>query len=274
VSAAFARRLTRAGASALALVAGACFATQNDVRLLQSNMADARAAAARSDSARAAQLDRVIASLGAVTDSVRTLSARTTRGQADAAQQQYAMEQQLIQIQELTGQSQRRLQELRGQLEARGTDAPASAPGDTSRGGSAGSATPAAPAGPGPNQLYQLSLDQLRRGNAATASAGFSDLLAQYPKSDVAPAARFYYAESLAALGKKAEADSQYIMVYTNAPTSERAATALYKHALSLSLGGDVAAGRAALERIIKLYPRSDEALLARDRIEQLNKAK
>lgn len=263
-------RIARAALPALALVCGACFATRSDVQLLQTQMTDARTAAARADSSRGAQLDRVIATLGSATDSIRALSGRVARAQADASQQQYAMEQQLIQIQELTGQSQRRLQELRAQMEQRSSEVMAPAAGDSAR-----AATPAQTnAGPGPNQLYQLSLDQLRRGNASTAAAGFTDLLQQYPTADVAPAARFYLAEALSAQGKRAAADSQYVMVYTNAPTSERAATALYKHALSLLQGGNAAEGRAALDRVVKLYPRSDEALLARDRIEQLNKAK
>ncbi len=275
-------RLARALAPALAHVTRACFATRSDVQLLQTDVSHVRADFMRADSVRAAQLDRVIETLGAATDTLKALSARTQRAQADQTQSMYSLEQQLIQVQELTGQSQRRLQELRAQLESRGLDASlaggSSAPGAGAAADSArptGTARPTAttPAGgPGPNQLFQLSLDQLRRGNAQTARGGFEELIRQYPSHEVAPAARFYLGEALTSLGKRAEADSQYVAVYTRTPKSDRAATALYKHALNLQQAGDAEAARTAFERVVKQYPRSDEAELSRERLQRPGK--
>ena len=263
---------------ALAVVASACFATRSDVQLLQSDIGTLRTEQARSDSARGAQLDRVIASLGVVGDSLRVTSGRLTQFQGDVRGELFSLGQQLIQIQELTGQSQRRLQELRAGLEERAqsaTPAPSGAPGAAP---AAGAATPAAPGAaaaaaapapgaPGPNQLYQISLDQLRRGSAAAARSGFQDLLRQYPTSDLAPDAQFYIAESWAASGSAGTADSVYQVVVQRYPTSPRAPTALYKHALALLQGGHAAEGRAALQDVVTRYPRSDEAELARERL-------
>ena len=263
---------------ALALGARACFATRSDVQLLQSDIGTLRAEQARSDSARGAQLDRVIASLGVVGDSLRVTSGRLTQFQGDVRGELFSLGQQLIQIQELTGQSQRRLQELRAGLEERAQSAvpaPATAPGTVP---AAGGATPVAPGptaaagapapgAPGPNQLYQISLDQLRRGSAAAARSGFQDLLRQYPTSDLAPDAQFYIAESWAASGSAGTADSVYQVVVQRYPTSPRAPTALYKHALALLQGGHAAEGRAALQDVVTRYPRSDEAELARERL-------
>ncbi|MDF1505953.1 hypothetical protein PYV61_23575, partial [Roseisolibacter sp. H3M3-2] len=133
-------------AARLALVAvlpaatGACFATRTDVRVLQQDIASARAEAARADSARARQPDAAAAQLRAAQDSLRSLSQRAAGFQGDAKDDLRAIREQLIQVQELTGQSQRRIQELRASLAGR---APGVAPG----GGGTPGATPGAAAG-------------------------------------------------------------------------------------------------------------------------------
>ena len=250
---------------AVLLAAGACFATQTDVRALQNDIAVLKAERAQADSADRAQLQRVLTTLGAVSDSMLVLTTRSGRFQADVRQEIYAMQQQLLTIQELTGQSQRRLQELRASMEQRaqvltGTGAqPAPAvPGDT--------AAPRA-GGPGPNQLFQLALDQLRRGSTGSARAAFQDLLRQYPKSDIAGDAHFYVAESFAAEGKATSADSVYALVVSGYPASSRAATALYKRAVNAQAAGRADEARAFYEAVVSQYPRSDEAALARDRL-------
>jgi tol-pal system protein YbgF len=255
---------------------------QNDLRVM-------RMESMQADSARRAQLDAVIAALGRTQDSLRTMHAQVMKFQGDSRGEMYALGQQLIQIQELTGQSQRRLQELRGSLEQRAAElqappaaapapqasaAPAAAAPDAGAAGvpnaTAAAAPNAAPAGPGPNQLFQLALDQLRRGSAVAARSGFQDLLRQYPSSDLAPEAQFYIAQSFETEGSVASADSAYALVVSRYPQSARAPSALYKRALALQAQGKVQAARAALDQVIRQYPRSDEAVLARDRLRTL----
>jgi tol-pal system protein YbgF len=270
----------------VALVAtGACFATQSDVRVLQTDVQTLRAERARQDSVMQARFDELMASLRTTSDTVRALSDRVTRLQGDVRGDLFQMNQQLLQIQELTGQSQRRLQELRSSLEARQQDvAPVMAPQTpvTPPRDSAASAAPAgqnpsaaAPAGapggsPGPNQLFQSSLDQLRRGSPASARRGFEELLRLYPTSDVAGEAQFYIAEAFSAEGNTAAADSAYATVVTKYGQSARAPTALYKRALLLQQRGNIALARTALNDLVRRYPRSDEAQLARDRLRTL----
>jgi TolA-binding protein len=62
-----------------------------------------------------------------------------------------------------------------------------------------------------------------------------------------------------------AAADSAYAAVVTRYPSSPRAATALYKRALAQQTAGRTAQSRALLERVVKEYPRSEEAVLARE---------
>jgi tol-pal system protein YbgF len=286
---------------AVILAAGACFATREDVRLLQTQLQQYQAQAAQSDSVRKAQLDRVIEQLGLVGDSLGDLGTRMSKFQGDVEGSVYSMGQQLIQIQELTGQSQRRLQELRAGLEVQrgtfsqpppGTSSQPIAgqpgqPGGTTPGVAsgvdsgrtvatvpavtAGAATPGGGAGtPGPNELYQLALDQLRRGSTGAARSALTDLLKQYPNADVAPDAQFYVADSYDREGNTAAADSVYQLVVQRYPSSERAPTALYKHGLTLVTAGKVQAARAALQQVVSKYPRSDEAVLAKDRLRTL----
>ncbi len=244
----------------LAIVAGlllsGCFATKGDVEQLQTQLVSLQTSTSRADAAQRAGLEQAIAQLGRVNDSLRAVGVRLARLQSDVQTDRYEVARQILQIQELTGQSQRRLQELRASVEERsGTSAPARAPGDT------------ATAAPGPAQLFQGSLDQLRRGSTAVARSGFEELLARYPSSEDAPEALVYVGETYAAERNRAAADSVFALVVQRYPRSPKAATALYKRSLSLKAGGDVAGARAALQRVLRDYPSSDEAVLAREQL-------
>jgi tol-pal system protein YbgF len=251
-------RLSRFAPLASVVLAG-CLASKTDIALLQTDLQTFRTEAARGDSARRAQIDQVLAQLSRSNDSIRAISARLARLQSDASSNFYEMNRQILALQELSGQSQRRLQELRGAVEERVQAAPA--PGDS-----------AAPAAPGPGQLFQSSLDQLRRGSVSTARSGFEELLRTYPTYEDAPEALVYIAETYAAERNQAAADSVYGLVVQRYPRSPKAATALYKRALVLRSAGQTAAARAALERIVRDYPRSDEAALARDQLRTLGR--
>ena len=270
----------------VALVAtGACFATQSNVRVLQTDVQTLRAERARQDSVLLLRFEELMASLRTTNDTVRALSDRVTRLQGDVRGDLFQMNQQLLQIQELTGQSQRRLQELRSSLEARQQDAapampvqaPANPPRDSAAAAAPSAQNPAAasPAGPtagapGPNQLYQSSLDQLRRGSPASARRGFEELLRLYPASDVAGDAQYFIGFSFESEGNTAAADTAYAATLAKYPQSSSAPTALYKRALILQQRGNIAQARTALNDLVRRYPRSDEAQFARDRLRTL----
>jgi TolA-binding protein len=58
--------------------------------------------------------------------------------------------------------------------------------------------------------------------------------------------------------------------VFEKYPRSDRAPNALYKLALSQRAQSRPAAARALLERLVREYPRADEAQLARDLLRTL----
>jgi tol-pal system protein YbgF len=189
-------------------------------------------------------------------DSLRLLAQRVATFQANVATDHRSINDQLITIQELTGQSQRRILDLRASLEERAGQSPADS----------------APAAPGPAQLFQISFDQLRRGSYGAARAGFEELLRRYPDFEEASAAQLYIAQSYAEERRTADADSVYALVVTRYPRSRDAPTALYKYGLSQLAQGKTTAARTALQRVVREYPNSTEAELARDRLRSITR--
>lgn len=255
------------------LTTGACFATREDVRALHLDLRESQAERLRADSVMTQQIQQVLAAVTSVNDSVEVLSTRLTGFQGAVRGELFEIAQQLVTIQELTGQSQRRLQEVRSALEQRLQETPAGTVSDTGAAAGAPAAAPAQPPGaadPGPNTLFQLALDQLRRGSAGTARLAFEELLTKHPTSDVADDAQFYLAEAYAAENQAAAADSAYLLVVTQYPESPRAPTALFKRALAKVASNDTESAKAMFNDLIAKYPRSDEAALARERLRTL----
>ena len=250
--------------AAVFLVTGACFATRNDMRILQGDILTMRHEAARADSARARQLAQVAGTLGVVADSLRETATRLSRFQGEARGEFRAVQQQLLQLGELVGQSSAQVQRLRAENEARlqqqvQSPLPVVPPTDTTR----QPPTVFQPANPGPNQLFQDGLAQARRGSYGAAQAAFEELLRLYPTSDVAPDAQYYLAESYESDGKLLQADSAYAVVVLRYPRSAKAPTALYKRGQALIKQGRRGEARAVMEQVTRQYPNTDAADLA-----------
>jgi TolA-binding protein len=250
---------------ALALFASAC-ATKGMVRDLNTQLQVMRTQQARADSARAAELTRIIAmqqrimdSLGASRESMRQL--RTEFGQ-----EFLSINQQLVQVQELTGQSQRRLAELKRGLDDR-TDALAASATDTTRNAmSPDSAAPAAT--PTPEQLLQTARSEALRGSYGAARLGYREFIRLYPTRPEIPDATYFLAETFTEEPDSALA--YYREVYEKHRTSSRAPTSLYKTGLLLERRRDRTGAREAYQKIIQQYPRSNEVELARGRLAAL----
>lgn len=186
------------------------------------------------------------------------------------------VQQQLVAVQELTGQSQQRLTELRGRLEEQARQPVPML--DTTRVGAGALGAPGVPvgpsgnpAGPGPDQMYDLSLQQFRRGSLATARLGFREFLRIFPTHERAADALFYVGETFG--GENADsAAAVYQQVVKSHPNSPRAPAALYKLGLLAERRGNKAAARTYYNRVIAGYPRSDEANLARDKLQRLGR--
>jgi tol-pal system protein YbgF len=244
----------------LAVSTTACMASKGDVRVLQDELRALRSSITQADTARRAQADTAMMLITRANDSLRIFSTRFATFQASVSGGMYDMNRQLLQIQELSGQSQRRLQELRASMESRNeamvATPAAAAPTDSTK--------PAA-GGPGPAQLFQIAFDQMQRGSFGVARSGFQELVDKYPRFEEAPSAQLYIGQSFAEEKNVAAADSVYQLVVAKYPQSKAAPTALYKFSLSQIAQKKTAPAKVALNRIVKDYPNSDEASLARD---------
>jgi tol-pal system protein YbgF len=254
----------------LALAAGC--ALKGDVRRVELQVADLKADRARADAQHAAQVDSVRALLAAVQQALTAQQAYLVQLRGDMRTDMLAVQQQLVTVQELTGQSQQRLTELRGRLEEQARQPVPTPAVDTARPAGAPPVGPSGnPAGPGPDQMYDLSLQQFRRGSLATARLGFREFLRVFPTNERAPDALFYTGETFA--GENADsAAAVYQQVVKTFPNSSRAPAALYKLGLLAEQRGDKAAARTYYARVIAGYPRSDEANLARDKLQRLGR--
>ena len=260
------------------LTTGACFATRQDLAVVQrdlvatrSEVQAARAATLAGDSALHRQLDSALARVGGtlarLSDTLESAHLTTMRLRADVREDLQIIRQQLIQIIALSGESQRRVAELRAQLEEDAVEraAPVTANQADSTGAQPDSAQRAgqAPAGPGPAQLLQMAKDQFLRGSNATARGAFTELLKQFPTSDLAPEALYGVAETHLADGNGVAADSVYNLVVERFPNSPRAPTALYKRATQMRVTGRTAEAQVLYKQIIDRYPKTDAALLS-----------
>ena len=258
-----------AGRLASAVLAGASLigcASKGDVQMVQGEVSLLKAEMARNDSTRSAQLAEVIRMQRGIMDSLGATRMSVAQLKGDLGPDLYNIQQQLVQLQELTGQSQQRLTELRTRLEARGAQIESGpAPGDTAAPLSGGRSGASASA----DQMYEASLAQLRRGSLSTARLGLREMLRAYPTSERAPDALYFIGQSFASENPDS-ALAYYGQVVEKYAASPRAASALYNLGLLAERRKDTARAREAFQRVTQSYPQSDEAALARDRLKAL----
>lgn len=251
-------------------------ATKGQVVLLETEIRTMRVETARRDSSRAAALAAVIGLQQKILDSVmagrEALRNLDVRLQADNTE----VQRQLLQIQELTGQSQRRLSELKAQVDARSEQRaavavplPAPIPPATPRDTTARSAeVPAAPTVTA-DQMYQGARQQLTRGAVTTARRGFQELIRTYPSHELVPDATYFIGESFAVEAPDS-ALAYWNRVVSQYPKSAKAPTSLYKLGRLEEVRSNPAAARVYYERLLRDYPRSEDVDLARDRLKNL----
>jgi len=259
------RRIAPLAALIISLACGSCFfATKSDFDRLQQDVVGTRASSNAADSVQRAYLVDVTRSVRTLTDSISALSRRVnslrTATEADMA----AMKEDISQLQDLSGQSEQRLRDMRATLEEKVVQ-PAPVLGADSAG------APSSPvSGPGPNQLLQAGRDQLLRGGNVAARSAFSELIAKYPRSELVPEAMFFTAQAYAAERNTDAADKEYSALIAKYPSSPRVPTAMYKRALQLQAAKKTAEAKRIFQDIIKRFPRSDEAALADERLQSI----
>jgi len=249
------------------LACGSCFfATKSDFDKLQQDVVGTRASTNAADSVQRAYLIEVTRSVRTLSDSVNVLSRRVNSMKTATESELAAMKEDISQLQDLSGQSEQKLRDMRAAVEEK-TGQPDSPPASTD---SASGAAAAPAGGPGPAQLLQAGRDQLLKGGNVAARAAFSELITKYPRSDLVPDAMFFTAQAFAAERNPEAADQQYAALISRFPNSPRVPTAMYKRALQMQTSKKTADAKRLFQEIIKRFPRSDEAALADERLQSM----
>lgn len=123
---------------------------------------------------------------------------------------------------------------------------------------------------PPPDVLYNNGLRDYNAGKGDIAKQEFSDYVKFYPNTDLAGNAYFYLAELAFKEGNFQEAVTNYDQVLQNFPTGNKAPSADLKKGFALIELGKKDDGIVELRHVIERYPRSNEALQARDRLRKL----
>lgn len=126
---------------------------------------------------------------------------------------------------------------------------------------------------PPPDVLYNNALRDYQAGKNDLAAQEFGDYVKFYPNTDLAGNANYYLADIQYKQGNYAAAVKTYDQVLQSFPDGNKAAAAELKKGLALVELGQQEAGIAALRHVMQRYPKSTEAVQARDRLRKLGVA-
>lgn len=142
------------------------------------------------------------------------------------------------------------------------------APATPMQGGAAGTASVPTRAD---DDAYLAARQHLAAQDFTAAAKAFEDYLRSFPDGQFRDFAHFWLGEiHRARKDGRATAMTHFRAVIEQHPQSSKVPSALYKLAVLQYEGGDVAAARATLERVVKQFPESSDAALARAMLDQL----
>jgi len=123
---------------------------------------------------------------------------------------------------------------------------------------------------PPPDVLYNNAIRDYNGDKNDLATQEFSDYIKFYPNTDLAGNCYFYLGEIQFRQANYQQAAQSYDHVIQNFPTGNKAASAQLKKGFALLELGKQEDGVVELRRVIQRYPRSNEALQARERLKKL----
>jgi tol-pal system protein YbgF len=126
---------------------------------------------------------------------------------------------------------------------------------------------PASPTGPDPNQLYEQAAQDLTQGRYPLALQEFREYVRRFPAMDLADNAQYGVGECFFAQSQFDSAAIEYRKLEQLFPQGDKVPAALWKLALCQEKQKETAAARKTMEELVKRFPLSGEAQLARDRL-------
>ena len=153
----------------------------------------------------------------------------------------------------------RPLRRLPTSTELREPGAPRSPPPEPEDAGSDGALT-----------LYRRGTAALTAADHPAAIALFRELIARYPSHEYTDNAQYWLGEAFYDQKDYAHAIVEFRATVTTYPGGNKVPDALLKIGLSYAALGDPGKARAALEQVVRLYPKTSPAVIAAARLEQL----
>ena len=123
---------------------------------------------------------------------------------------------------------------------------------------------------PPPDVLYNNALRDYNGAKNDLAVQEFSDYIKFYPNTDLAGNCYFYLGELQFRQGNYQQAAQSYDQVLQNFPSGTKSASAELKKGFALIELGQQDNGVQELRHLIQRYPKSPEALQAREKLKQL----
>ena len=212
--------------------------------------------------------------------SVAQQTSQLLKSNADTGVKLDELSRQIEALQAKLDDTNRRLAELSQQIAATQGDlsrlgGPGAPPTAPTVGAPRTNARPAPPpgnaaGGPSPQQLYDTAYGDYTKGRYELAIAGFQEYIERYPSTDLSDNAQYWIGESHFSERKFDDAIRDFDALLKRWPQSDKAAGALLKKGLALQELNRKPEAVVALQYVIHEYPGSDEARLARQRLNSL----
>ena len=123
---------------------------------------------------------------------------------------------------------------------------------------------------PPDQKLYELNLSIYREERFDEAISGFKNFLSKYPKSDLADNAQFWIGECYMALGQFEQAILAYQNVMKKYGKGNKVPGSMLRQAIAFYEIKDKTSAKLLLNKLIKQYPKSKEADIAKKKLETI----
>jgi tol-pal system protein YbgF len=122
----------------------------------------------------------------------------------------------------------------------------------------------------GMGNMYKVAYEAFQKGDAEGARKKFEAFLKQYPNTELSGHAQFWIGETYYQKKDFEKAILEYEKTITKYPEGSKVPAALFKQALAFLELGDKANARNLFRRVIERFPRSDQAEMAKKRLETM----
>lgn len=117
---------------------------------------------------------------------------------------------------------------------------------------------------------YQKGLDFVQGNDFLTAVSAFRTFVKAYPKSELADNAQYWIGECYYALKDFSKGIKEFQTLVEKYPKSDKAGPSILKQGLSFAELGMAEEAKTFLNKVIKDFPGSDEAVRAREKLDKL----